>query len=249
MSILIFIFGLIIGSFLNVVIYRLPAGKPMIFSRSECNHCQTELSIKDLVPFFSYLLLGGNCRYCESVFSLQYPAVELLTGFLFLLLYKQYFLSTQFLVYGFLTTLLIVASVIDLRQQIIPNQINYLGIGAGTLSSLLLADLSLFSSLVGVVMAGGALLFLAVISRGGIGMGDVKFLAMIGSFLGARLALLSLVLGSLIGSLLFLPFLVIGVKGRKDRVPFGPLIALGAIIMILKGEELIAWYLNFFSIN
>ncbi|MCK8816852.1 prepilin peptidase [Natroniella sulfidigena] len=248
LNILIFIFGLLIGSFLNVVIYRLPAGKSIVFPRSQCSQCQTKLGARDLIPVVSYLLLGGRCRYCKSRFSLQYPVVELLTGLLFLLLYQQYSLSSQFLVYSFLLILLIPASVIDFKQQIIPNQINYFGIGVGLIFNLLFDHISLASSLLGIVIAGGALFLLAVVS-GDMGMGDVKFLAMIGSFLGARLALFSLFFGSLIGAVVLVPLLIAGVKDRKDRIAFGPLIALGAVLMILGGEQIIAWYLNLFRFN
>ncbi|WP_408956426.1 prepilin peptidase [Natroniella sp. ANB-PHB2] len=247
MNILIFIFGLMIGSFLNVVIYRLPAGKSIVFPRSQCGHCQTKLGAWDLIPVVSYLLLGGRCRYCKSRFSLQYPVVEFLTGLLFLLLYQQYSLGSQFLVYSFLLTLLIPASVIDLQKRIIPNQINYFGIGVGLIFSLLFNHISLISSLLGIVIAGGALLLLAVVS-GSMGMGDVKFLAMIGSFVGARVALYSLFFGSLLGSVVLLPLMIAGVIGRKTRIPFGPLIALGAVMMLLGGEQIIAWYLNLFGV-
>ncbi|MCK8827969.1 prepilin peptidase [Natroniella acetigena] len=248
LNILIFIFGLLIGSFLNVVIYRLPAGKSIVFPRSQCSQCQSKLGAKDLIPVFSYLLLGGRCRYCNSRFSLQYPVVEFLTGLLFLLLYQQYSLGSQFLVYSFLLALLIPASVIDFKQQIIPNQINYFGIGAGLIFSVLFNHISLFSSLLGIVAAGGVLLLLAVVS-GGMGMGDVKFLAMIGSFLGPRLALYSLFVGSLLGSVVLLPLMIAGIKDRKDRIPFGPLITLGAVMVILGGEQIIDLYLNLFRFN
>ncbi|ADL13273.1 prepilin peptidase [Acetohalobium arabaticum] len=241
----IFIFGLIIGSFLNVIIYRLPEDKSIIFPRSRCTSCQTELGVIDLIPIVSFLLTKGRCRYCGAKISYQYPLVEFLTGIIFLLLFQQYYFSIQFMIYAFLSSLLLTAAVIDLKHQIIPNRITYFGIITGLILSLLFKHITIRSALLGLVIPAGFLLLIAVITKGGLGMGDVKFIAMIGTYLGAKYTLISIFIGSIVGSVIGLALIGLGVKSRKDRVPFGPLLALGNLLMILYGQVIMDWYLSY----
>ncbi|PRX31140.1 leader peptidase (prepilin peptidase)/N-methyltransferase [Orenia metallireducens] len=244
-SVIIFILGLIIGSFLNVVIYRVPEGESIVFPASHCPNCQTNLKIRDLVPVVSFLFSGAKCRYCKEKISWQYPLVELLTGIIFLLLYWKYNLNIQFLSYLILSSLLITVSVIDFKYLIIPNQINYFGIIIGFILSIFFLNQSIYSVLLGILIPAAILLLIAIISKGGMGMGDVKLIAMVGAFLGAKYGVAAIFLGAFIGSVVGGGLMLTGVKGRKDRIPFGPFISMGALVMVLWGDEIINWYLNF----
>jgi leader peptidase (prepilin peptidase)/N-methyltransferase len=246
LPILIFTTGLIIGSFLNVVIYRLPENESIITPPSHCSECGTRLGPLDLVPILSFLFFRGRCRYCDNHISWQYPAVELLTGILYLLSYLKFGLSLDLIIYLGLISILIVCSFIDLKYKIIPNKITYPGIIIGLVLSLFFNHITIKSSLMGLVIPAGLLLLLAIIFKGGMGLGDVKLVGMIGVFIGYGYTLAGIFLGALVGSIVFLPLLIAGKVSRKTRIPFGPLISLGAVIMILFGSELIGWYLGLF---
>ena len=243
-EIIIFLFGLIIGSFLNVVIYRVPNNQSIIIDCSHCPSCETKLQFFDLIPVLSFLVTGGRCRYCGTKISGQYPLVELLTGFLFLALYLKFALTIKFVALLVLMSLLIASSVIDYKLQIIPNRLNYFGIIIGLIFSVIFNYISIKLALLGLIIPAGFLLLVAILTKGGMGIGDVKFAAMIGTFIGPKFTLLGIFLGSLIGSIIGVGLLVTGKKGRKSKLPFGPLIALGTIIMIFWGEKIISCYLN-----
>jgi leader peptidase (prepilin peptidase)/N-methyltransferase len=235
----VFIIGLVIGSFLNVVIYRLPEGESVVFTRSHCSECGTELGVLDLIPVVSFLLIRGRCRYCGSKLSYQYPVVELLTGALFLIVFIKYYFSIKFWIYLLLISLLIAISFIDFKRQIIPNRITYLGIVIGLILSLLFDHITFIAALWGLLIPSGFLLLIAIITKGGMGVGDVKLAAMIGSYIGFKYTLIGIFIGSFIGSILGLSLIGLGIKERKDRIAFGPLIALGAVLMVLWGTEII----------
>ncbi|MBM7622733.1 prepilin peptidase [Sporohalobacter salinus] len=247
MLVIIFICGLMIGSFLNVVIYRLPKEESIIFSRSYCTSCQTELGVVDLIPVISFLFARGKCRYCGGKISYQYPLVELLTGILFLILFQQYHFSIEFGVYAFLSLLLIVSSFIDFKHQIIPNRITYFGFISGIILSLLFNHITIISALLGAVIPAGFLFLISVITKGGLGMGDVKFVAMVGSYLGAGYTLIGIFIGSIVGSVIGLLLIISGIKSRKSRIPFGPLLALGNLLMLLKGAAIIDFYFKLWN--
>jgi leader peptidase (prepilin peptidase)/N-methyltransferase len=247
-AVTIFIFGLIIGSFLNVVIYRLPKGESIVYPSSHCPNCQTSLKVLDLIPLLSFLFNQRKCRYCDEKISYQYPLIELLTSMIFLLLYWQYNLSIQLLTYSFLSALLIVGSMIDLKYMIIPNQLNYFGIIVGLILSFFFGHQSIYSALLGLLIPATILLLIAIVSKGGMGIGDVKLIAMIGVFIGVKYALGAIFLGALIGSIIGVGLIVTKIKGRKDRIPFGPFISLGALLMMLWGERIVRWYLELFHL-
>ncbi|KXS45967.1 MAG: leader peptidase (prepilin peptidase) / N-methyltransferase [Candidatus Frackibacter sp. T328-2] len=240
----VFIYGLLIGSFLNVVIYRLPNDESIIFPRSHCPNCQTKLGVMDLIPIISFVFNKGRCRYCQTKISWQYPLVELLTGIFFAILFIQYQFSINFWIYAFLTILLIICTFIDYKHQIIPNKITYSGIIIGLILSILFKHITFQSALLGILIPGGFLLLVAIITNGGMGIGDVKFAVMIGTYIGAKYTLIGIFIGSLVGSVLGLGLICLGLKERKSRIPFGPLIALGNILMLLWGEEVVGWYLG-----
>lgn len=241
---IIFILGLMIGSFLNVVIYRIPKGESILISRSYCPNCETKLQWYDLIPVLSFLMTKGNCRYCEASISWQYPFVELLTGVLFLGLYLKFGITVQFGALLILISLLIASSIIDYQLQIIPNKITYFGIILGLIFSLIFDYISIKLALLGLIIPAGFLLLIALITKGGMGIGDVKFAAMIGTFIGPKLTLIGIFLGALIGSIIGLVLLLLGQKTRKSKLPFGPLIALGSLVMIFGGQKIINWYLE-----
>ncbi|MDI6631096.1 MAG: prepilin peptidase [Thermoanaerobacteraceae bacterium] len=249
------IFGLLSGSFLNVLIYRLPRGESIIRPASHCLACGVRLAWYDLVPVVSYLVLRGRCRRCGGRISPRYPAVEILTAALFLLVYAvlrsqaeagAFPQESRFIwvlvKYLFFTAGLIAAALIDLEHRLIPNRL-VLGLLAGAAVLVPLArDVSLESSAAGALIAGGALLFLGWVTRGGMGGGDVKFAAVAGLYLGLQKVLLGLFLGAVLGSVAGLVLIAAGKRTRKDYIPFGPYLSAGFLVAMLWGEELVRWY-------
>ncbi|MEJ6950059.1 prepilin peptidase [Natronospora cellulosivora (SeqCode)] len=246
LAIYIFILGLIIGSFLNVVIYRLPRNESIVFPASHCPECKKRLEITDLVPVLSFIFNKAKCKYCGTKISWQYPLVELLTGFLFLLLYVKFGLNSIFIIYSLLIASLLVSSGIDIKYKIIPNKITYPGIIISLILAIFFNHISFLSSLYGIIIPGGLLLIIALIYGKGLGMGDVKLIAMIGGVLGWQHSLFAIFIGSLIGSILGLTLMVTGVMSRKTRIPFGPFISFGAIISIFYGQQIFEWYISLY---
>jgi len=243
-------FGLIVGSFLNVCIYRLPRRESVVWPSSHCTACNRVLSWYENVPVVGWLALRGRCRTCHESISPMYPIVELITGLVF---------AGGFLIYG-LTPLLpvrlafacamIVLFVIDLQHQILPNPITVPGIAAGVVASLFLPP-GWLSSIIGAIAGGGVLYLISeayLRLRGieGLGMGDVKMLAMIGAFLGWQQMLVTLVLASFAGSFLGLAMMAGGLGGMKAKLPFGTFLAVGAIAAAVVGDALVTWYLGFY---
>jgi len=252
-EIIIFAFGLIIGSFCNVVIYRLPLGKSIVTPGSQCRSCGGPVRPWDNIPVLSYLLLKRRCRSCNTPISPRYPVVEFIPGLLFLLLYLKYGLSLSFVIYALLVSTLLVVTLIDYDHKIIPNTITLPGIAIGLgLSILSILSISVLpitplASLLGVLGGGAFFYLIALISRGGMGGGDIKLIAMIGAFLGWQGAFFTILSGALLGSVVGVSLMVLGKKGRKDKVPFGPFLSIGAILFMLWGNQLIHWYLNLLS--
>ncbi|HCS75559.1 MAG TPA: prepilin peptidase [Clostridiales bacterium] len=251
LSMVIFTAGMMLGSFFNVCIYRIPRAESIVFPPSHCTSCGTRLKWLDLFPLFSWLFLRGRCRSCKSKISIQYPLVELITGLLYMLLYLKFGFSDSFLTYLILASILIITTAIDIEHQIIPDELVFIGIIAGVV--LVLTGLSVHwkDALIGLLVGGGTFLAVALLSewilkKEGMGGGDIKLMGMIGLFLGWKLTVLSILLsiyaGGLIGGLL----LILKIKKRGDAIPYGPFIAVGTIISIFFGNELITWYLQTF---
>ena len=243
-------FGLILGSFLNVCIYRLPQHLSIVWPPSRCRACGHELSWVENVPIVSYLLLGGRCRACRATISPQYPVIELVTGALVLGLYWLYGPTPLFVVRVLFACAMLVLFVIDLQHKILPNVITLPGIGVGLVASGLVGP-GWIESLIGTLVGGGVLFALGeayyrIRGDEGLGMGDVKMLAMIGAFLGWKLALLTLVLSSLVGSVIGLAVIVVRREGLKYALPFGTFLAVAAVVSAVAGDRLIAWYLSFY---
>lgn len=243
---LIFIFGLVIGSFLNVCIYRLPLGQSIAYPPSHCGKCETDLKPFDLIPVITFLLLGGKCRYCSQKISCRYPFVELLTGILFVIIYLYIGFNLTLLPYLFFITLLIVISFIDIDHYRIPDKLIVFGIIIGMIFHILTPFVTYIDALIGFFIGSGILFLLAVLSKGGMGGGDIKLAALIGLFLGWKLTLLTLFLSSLLASLIGVSLILLGKKDRKDPIPFGPFLALGALIALLYGNVLLEFYFRNF---
>jgi leader peptidase (prepilin peptidase)/N-methyltransferase len=242
------IFGALVGSFLNVCIFRLPKEESIIWPGSHCPHCKNAIKFYDNIPVVSYFLLRGKCRYCKGSISLQYPLVEGITALSSLFLIIKFGPSLSYLFYFAFVAALIVITVIDLYHQIIPDVISLPGIGMGLLASLLIPQITLFNSLIGILLGGGSLFIVAtfyqwLFKREGMGGGDIKLLAMIGAFLGWKAVLLTILLSSLIGSVTGILMVVVKGKDFKYAIPFGPFLSLGAVISLFYGEEIVRWYL------
>jgi len=247
--ILIFILGLIVGSFNNVCIYRIPRNESIIYPASHCPKCRSKIKPIDNIPLLSYILLKGRCRNCKSKISIQYPIVELLTGLTYLIIYLIYGLSVQTLIYIILSSALIIIAFIDLNEQIIPDVISLPGIVIGLILSFIVPYISFINSVLGALIGGGIILIIAwvgsiIFKKEAMGGGDVKLAAMIGAFLGWRYMVISLFLGFFLGALAGIFLILSKIKRKEDMVPFGPFIALGSIITLLCGEKIIAWYIG-----
>ncbi|MGQ9645232.1 MAG: prepilin peptidase [Thermodesulfobacteriota bacterium] len=243
------IFGAIVGSFLNVCIYRIPRGESIVFPGSRCPRCQRPIPFYDNIPLISYLLLKAKCRYCQGPISPQYPLVEGVTALSSFFLFIQFGISWSYVFYFVFLSSLIAITVIDLYHQIIPDVISLPGIGVGLIASFILPQLTFLNSLTGLLLGGGSLYLVATLyhwlfKREGMGGGDVKLLAMIGAFLGWKAVVLTILLGSLVGSIVGVVVILIKGKDFKYAIPFGPFLSLGAALALFYGENLIAWYLS-----
>ena len=242
--------GLMIGSFLNVCIYRLPRRESIVWPASHCTSCNRPLAWFENVPVIGWLALRGRCRTCGSRISAIYPLVELTTGVVFAGGAVVYGLSPLLFVRLAFASALIVLFVIDLQHRILPNVITLPGIAAGFAASLFLPP-GWLSSLIGIVAGGGILFAIAEAYyrlRGieGLGMGDVKMLAMIGAVLGWPLMLLTLVFASFAGSLVGVGLMASGRGGMQAALPFGTFLALGALVAAVAGDPILTWYLSFY---
>jgi leader peptidase (prepilin peptidase)/N-methyltransferase len=246
MTFLIFILGLIIGSFLNVVIYRLPEGKSIVYPPSHCPDCGHKLSPLELIPVFSYIFLRGKCKSCRTDISIRYPIIELLTGIIFIINYI-YISDLIILAAGLVfSSLMIVLTMIDFDHQILPDKLTLGGLGVGFIFSFFRSDITVIYSLAGILAAGGLLFLIALLSKGGMGGGDIKMMAMVGSFTGPIVAVSSIFLGAVIALIAHLPGIVSGKTGMKTKLPFGPFLALASLILWFWSEELFDLYINFF---
>jgi leader peptidase (prepilin peptidase)/N-methyltransferase len=249
LTLLIGVLGAVIGSFLNVCIHRLPRGESLVRPRSRCPACGTLIRAFDNVPLLSFLWLRGRCRDCRAAISIRYPAVELLNGLGYVLLWRRFGWTPDALIYGVFFSALVVVTFIDWDHQIIPNRITLPGIVVGLVSAATVLAGSFVDAAIGAVLGGGLLYAVAVASewvlkKEGMGLGDVKLLAMIGAFLGWKAVLVTVFVGALGGSLVGLALMALKLKRREDPIPFGPFLAVGAVSALFAGPELIAWYLR-----
>lgn len=244
-----FMIGTLIGSFLNVVVYRLPREESISFPPSHCPACSTRLKAYELIPIISYVGLRGKCGTCRSRISIRYPIVEGITGLLFLWTVYSFGLSLESLLYMAVIGLLIPIFLIDYEHYIIPDGLNlalFIVAAAALLFQIVTGDLQwteLLYRMAGLLIGGGFFLFIAMITDGAMGGGDIKIMAALGFLFGVKNTLLLMFLSFVIGGILSLILLALKIKKRKDPIPFGPFICIGAFITIFWGNQIIAWYL------
>lgn len=239
--------GLIVGSFANVAIHRIPLGESIVFPRSRCPRCRELIRPSDNVPVLGWLVLRGRCRSCREPISWRYPAVEAANGLLYLAIALRWGPSLHALVSMALVTALLVLSLIDLDHQILPNAITLPGIVAGLAASLLPGDPSPLDA--ALAAAGGYLGFAALArayqhSRGieGLGQGDWKLAAMLGAFLGGQRLLLVVLLSSVAGTVVGLALMATAGRSAQHKLPFGTFLGLTGIAVLFVGEAVLAWY-------
>jgi leader peptidase (prepilin peptidase)/N-methyltransferase len=249
--IIIVLFGLAWGSFLNVVIYRLPQRISIFRPSSFCPSCQKSIKFYDNIPLLSFIILNGKCRYCGEKIPVSYPIVEFLTPLSFLLLYSHYSLSFHFFASCLFASALIVLSFIDFYLQILPDAITLPGILLALIYSLFRSDLNLTQALVGAVVGAGFLLFVYgayyfLRKKEGLGMGDVTMMLMIGAYLGLQRTLFTLILASLSGALVGILFILFKKKDLQYALPFGTFLGPAAFVSLLWGERIVRAYLSLF---
>jgi len=249
-SVLFGLLGLAVGSFLNVLIDRLPEGKSILSPGSHCQACGRSLSIADLIPVFSYLWLKGRCRTCGVKLPLRLPLVELATGALFALLFWRFGFSAELAVSLFYGCLFLVIMVIDLERGLILNKLTYPAMAAALIFGLALSDSEIVPS-IGSAAAGGGLglatfLLIVIVSRGGMGFGDVKLAALAGLVVGFPSVFVAILLAVLTGGLVAVALLATGKRSGKQAIPFGPYLALAAFSALLWGQAIFDWYIGLF---
>lgn len=250
-SLILFVVGLLFGSFANVVIYRLPQQKSVVTPRSACPHCGAMIAWYDNIPVFSWLFLRGKCRRCSAAISIRYPFVELLTGLVFAAIMYRFGYQWVTLEYLIFSWSLIVVSFIDFDHMILPDVFTLSGIVIGLVGAALNPERSFPSALAGVILGGGflwsiAYIYLLLRKEEGMGGGDIKLLAWIGAVLGWTSIPFVILFSSIFGSLVGLGLALRAKAGLRSVIPFGPYLALSAILYILGGEAIGLWYIGLF---
>ena len=268
LSIVSFVVGCMIGSFLNVCVYRIPRGLSVVKPRSRCPKCENTITWQDNVPIVSWLLLGAKCRHCQTPISWQYPLVEAITGALFLFVFWRFGLTIAMPVYLLLAAALVLVTFVDLTDWTIPNEVTFPGIPMGlvfAIVAMFYPDSGLvvlgrfepiFNALLGALLGGGSLYLLdkltfVILKKRGMGFGDVKLLAMLGAFFGYPGVVMIIMIASLVGS-------VVGItliswqryKGSEETahyLPFGPYLSFGGLAVMLFGQQLYTWYFDYLN--
>lgn len=252
-GILVFVFGIILGSFLNVCILRLPEEKTIVNGNSACPSCGVRLTAIDLVPVFSYIFLRGKCRRCKSTISPQYIIIELLTGILFFFLYLKFGFTPPLPVLAALIAALIVIALIDWRYMMIPDGLIITILTIGVIETVITAITGLFGSwlqyVIGFLAGGLPLLLIAlfcyyILKKEALGAGDIKLMAAAGLVIGWKLIITAYIIGIVFGALFGILLLVTKIKKREDAIPFGPFLSFGILASVFFGNEIINWYLG-----
>jgi leader peptidase (prepilin peptidase)/N-methyltransferase len=251
MSIVIFLFGLAIGSFTNVLIYRLPREESIVFPGSHCPNCNHELKWYDNIPLVSYFFLKGKCRYCKEKISIRYPLLELLNGIIYLSFFMTYGLTLEFIYLSLLTSFLISITIIDLKHQIIPDGLVVSVLGLNILYKIgnyfiYGFPFEFLDSLFGLLAGAGIFLLILLISRGGMGGGDVTLVGALGFSLGLKNTILMILLSFIIGAVISLILLAFKIKSMKDPIPFGPFIIIAFYLSYFFSDIIISFYFSLF---
>ena len=250
--IIIIVFGFAWGSFLNVLIYRIPRDMSLIKPASSCPHCKKKIKVYDNIPIISYLTLGGKCRYCKAKIPFSYPLVEFLTPLSFALIYSQHSLSFFFFASCLFASAMIVLGFIDFYHMIIPDEITMPGLVLALVYSLFREDVNITQALIGAVSGASFLLlvygaYLLLRKKEGLGMGDVTMMLLIGAYLGWRQAFFTLILASFVGALVGLIVIFFRKKDFQYSLPFGTFLAPAAFFSLLWGEKILRAYLSLFK--
>jgi leader peptidase (prepilin peptidase)/N-methyltransferase len=241
-------FGLMIGSFLNVVIARLPERRSLWMPGSTCPGCGNAIAWHDNIPLVSFVALRGRCRACAAPIPWRYPIVEASTAVLFAVAWLVFGGDLlEFAVAVVFLAALVAITVIDLRHQIIPDAITLPGVVAGLLASFATDRIAWVESVCGILLGAGLFVAVILLSRGGMGGGDLKLGAMLGAFLGWQALLVALFVAVMLGGLSAVALLASGRLARKDAIPFGPFLAIGGAVALFWGEAVLAWYLGGFE--
>jgi len=241
------LFGLAIGSFLNVVIARVPAGRSLVRPGSACPGCSAPLTWYDNIPVLSFLMLRGRCRACGMHISWRYPVVETITAAVLVVAYVAFGPSADFLVACVMLPTLVALTAIDLDHQMIPDAITLPGILIGLVINLASRRISWLDSVVGILLGGGLFLVIILVSRGGMGGGDLKLGAMLGAFLGWKALIVALFVAIVLGGAIGAVLLATGRRGRKDPIPFGPFLAAGGAMALFWGKQAFSWWMGGFG--
>ncbi len=261
--IIVFLFGLSVGSFANVIIYRIPEGKSIVLPRSYCPSCRKPLAAYDNIPLLSFLLLRGKCRRCRAPISPRYPLVELLLGLLFAAAYLLAAGRGERLVlfpfYWYFIFTLVVLALIDLEHYILPDVLTYPLLGAGFLLAVVdpgrlgaaAVGPALLNSLIGAAVGGGSLWLIGILGKAAfrkeaMGLGDVKLMAAVGAWQGWGPALFAVFLGALAAAVVGITLILLKKAQWGAKLPFGPYLALGSLLTLFFGNSLIAWYLGLY---
>ncbi len=239
---------MVVASFLGVCIDRLPRKQSIVSPPSHCGACQHPLGAKDLVPILSYLWLRGRCRYCRTLIPQRLLWLEIGMGALFAFLYWRYGLTVELAVIAFYCALFILLLFIDLEHGIIPNKVVYPAAAVALLLNIFLPEPGLARSAIGGGIGFALLFLIVVVSRGGMGWGDVKMAALIGLVVGFPLVFVALFLAVVSGGLVAAGLLLFRLKKRKEGIPFGPFLSLGTMVTLLWGYDIVAWYLRLIQI-
>jgi leader peptidase (prepilin peptidase) / N-methyltransferase len=241
---IVLLYGLLIGSFLNVCIYRIPRGESISFPPSHCAVCDKRLKWYDLFPVFSFVFLRGKCRYCGDKISIKYPAVELFTAVLFCLIYLKYGLTFEFFKFAVLAAILIVIGIIDFETTDVYTKVTVFGIAVGILfliTGYFLYEIGPLDYIIGGIVGGGVIALIVILTKG-MGWGDVEICLICGLFIGIKHTVLMLILSFLTGGIIGILLILLGIKSRKDYVPFGPFIAIASLLSILLGDKILNLY-------
>lgn len=242
MEFIIFLIGLIFGSFLNVCIYRLPKKESIIFPPSSCSNCNHKLKPLDLIPVLSFLYLKGKCRYCNAKISKQYPVIELITGIVFVLIYQKLGLNLYFLKGITLASIVIAMSVIDYKHFIIPDKLSIFTLISAIIFNILLRDISIKSLALAFLLGGGLLFVIALI--GPMGGGDIKIMAGFSLYLGIEKTIAALLIAFILAGVIGIILIALKIKDRKDYIPFGPFLGGASAITFLYFEKILNWYIS-----
>lgn len=239
--VIVFVLGAVLGSFFNVVIYRLPRGLSLVRPGSRCPSCGTAIRPWDNIPILSYLLLRGRCRSCGAMISWRYPVVELTAALLLLTVWLRNGPWLNVLTSALFVLMLVPVFFIDLEHQIVPDVITYPGLVAGLI--LAVGQGRVLNALLSAAAAGAVFFLIAVVSRGGMGGGDVKLAAVMGAFLGWPAIAVAFLAAFILGAVAGLLLIATGRRSRKDPIPFGPSLAVGGLIALFFAPQILRWYL------